>query len=57
MRQIEQFTVNIEKDKGVFIATIFFKPGTKLVTQAKNIAQLYQRISEVLQLNLEESDD
>jgi hypothetical protein len=57
MKQIEQFTINIEKGNSLFVATIFFKAGTQLVTQAENIVQLYQRIGEVLQLNLEESDD
>jgi predicted RNase H-like HicB family nuclease len=50
--KIEMFETIIEREGGIFIATIRFEDGEKRVTQGKNIQELYNRISEVLCLRL-----
>ena len=51
--EIEEFKIKISKEKGIFEAEIFFQEEEKLVTQASNIFQLYDRISEILKLREE----
>lgn len=51
--KIEEFNILIEKEKGFFVATItVLKTGETRVTQGNNIQELYNRISEVLCLRL-----
>jgi len=49
--KIEKFTVEIERENALFVATITFEDNTIRVTQSDTLFGCYDNIVDMLQLN------
>lgn len=51
-KKIEKFSVEIEKEEGVFVATLKFPDGEERVTEGDSISELYDMIADLLKCRL-----